>query len=52
MCTIEGIISYAKKYGYDHLGLVDRNVLAGAMSFKKACEKADIVPIYGLEFDV
>ena len=40
MCSIEGIVSYGKKYGYNALGLEDRNVLAGAMSFKKACEKA------------
>ncbi len=52
MCTIEGIVSCARKYGYDHVGLVDRNVLAGAMAFKKACEKAGITPVYGLEFDV
>ncbi|MBQ1307553.1 MAG: PHP domain-containing protein, partial [Erysipelotrichaceae bacterium] len=52
MCTIDGIVSYGKKYGYTHLGLVDRNVLAGAMSFKKACEKAEIHPVYGLEFEI
>ena len=52
MCFIEGIVSYGKKYGYKHLGLVDRNVMAGAMAFKKACEKADIKPVYGLEFDL
>ena len=52
MCTIESIVSYGKKYGYTHLGLVDRNVLAGAMAFKKACEKASIKPVYGLEFDL
>ncbi|MBQ1287337.1 MAG: PHP domain-containing protein, partial [Erysipelotrichaceae bacterium] len=52
MCSIEGIVSYARKYGFDHVGLVDRNVLAGAMAFKKACEKAGITPAYGLEFDV
>ena len=52
MCTIDGIVSYGRKYGYTHLGLVDRNVLAGAMSFKKACKKAGIHPIYGLEFEL
>ena len=52
MCFIEGIVSYGKKYSYDHLGLVDRNVMAGAMAFKKACEKAGIKPVYGLEFDL
>jgi len=52
MCSIEAIVSYGKKYGYKALGLVDRNVLAGAMSFKKECQKADIKPIFGLEFEV
>ena len=52
MCSIEGIVYYGKKYGYSHLGLVDRNVLSGAMAFKKACEKAEIRPVFGLEFDI
>ncbi len=52
MCTIEGIVSYGKKYGYKALGLVDKNVLSGAMSFKKACEKQDIRPIFGLEINI
>lgn len=52
MCSIEGMVFYGKKYGYNALGLVDKNVLAGAMSFKKACQKADIKPIFGLEFEI
>ena len=52
MCTIEGIVSYGKKYGYKALGLVDRNVLAGAMPFKKECLKANIKPIFGLELRI
>ena len=52
MCSIEGIVSYGKKYGYNALGLVDKNVLAGAMSFKKECQKANIKPIFGLEFEI
>ena len=52
LCPIEGIISYGKKHGYRVLGLVDRNVLSGAMAFKKACLKAGIKPVYGLEFDM
>ena len=50
MCSIEGIVSYGKKYGYSALGLVDKDVLSGAMAFKKACEKHNIKPIFGLEF--
>ena len=52
MCSIENIVNYGSKYGYKALGLVDRNVLAGAMSFKKACKNADIKPIFGLEFEI
>ena len=52
MCSIEGIVSYGKKYGYTAMAIVDRNVLSGAMAFKKACLKADIKPIFGLEFTV
>ena len=52
LCPIEGIISYGQKYGYKVLGLVDHNVLSGAMAFKKACSKAGIKPVYGLEFDL
>ena len=52
MCSIEDMIYYGKKYGYSSLGLVDRNVLTAAMPFKKACQKANIKPVYGLEFSV
>ncbi|MBR4422179.1 MAG: DNA polymerase III subunit alpha, partial [Erysipelotrichaceae bacterium] len=52
MCSIEAIVSYGKQNGYQALGLVDRNVLSGAMPFKKACQQANIKPIYGLEFSL
>ena len=52
LCSIDGIVAYGKKYGYKVLGLVDHNVLSGAMAFKKACLKADIKPVFGLEFEV
>lgn len=52
MCTIDEIISYAKKYGYSSIGLVDKNVLAGGMSFKKACDKNNIHPIFGIELTI
>lgn len=50
MCDIDKTIELAKKYDYKYLGLVDRNVLSGAMAFKKACDKANIKPVFGLEF--
>lgn len=52
MCSIDDIVSYAKKYGYKNIGLVDKNVLAGAMAFKKACDKNDIHPVFGLEVNI
>ena len=52
MCSIEAIVSYGKQNGYHAMGLVDRNVLSGAMPFKKACQQANIKPIYGLEFSL
>ncbi|MDO5440684.1 MAG: PHP domain-containing protein, partial [Erysipelotrichaceae bacterium] len=52
MCTIEGIISKCKELGYKSVGLVDKNVLMGAMEFTKKCKSAEIKPIFGLEFDL
>ncbi|MBQ6492657.1 MAG: DNA polymerase III subunit alpha [Erysipelotrichaceae bacterium] len=52
MCTVETIVAMGSRYGYKCLGLVDHNVLSGAMAFKKACLKAGIKPVYGLEIDV
>ena len=52
MCSVEGVVSLAKQYGYTSLAITDRNVLAGAMAFRKACEKAGIRPVYGLEVTV
>ena len=52
MCTVEGIISKCKTLGYKSVALVDKNVLMGAMSFSKECKKAEIKPIFGLEFDL
>ena len=52
MCSVESVVSLAKKYGYTSLAISDHNVLSGAMAFKKACEKAGIHPVYGLEVTV
>ena len=49
MCSIEGIISKCNELGYKSVALVDKNVLQGAILFNKACKKANIKPIYGLE---
>jgi len=52
MCSIEGIISSCLKNGYKACAIVDKNVLSGAMVFKKACMASNIKPIYGLEFEI
>jgi len=49
LCDIDSIVALGQKYGYSSLGLVDKNVLAGAMNFKKACDKANIKPVFGME---
>ena len=51
MCTISGIVSKARSLGYTSVALTDRNVLSGAMAFKKECERQGIRAIYGLELD-
>jgi len=50
MCSIEKVVLKCKEYGYKSCALVDKNVLSGAMHFKKVCEREHIKPIYGIEF--
>lgn len=50
--TIPVMVKRAAEAGFDSLALVDNNVLAGAMAFKKECAKYQIKPIYGLDFKV
>ena len=52
MCDIKSIVEYGKKYGYTSIALVDHNVLAASIEFKKQCQNANIKPIYGLEVDI
>ena len=52
MCSIESIVSKCVEFGYKSCAIVDKNVLSGAMSFKKACQQNSIKPIFGLEFTV
>ena len=49
MCTVDKIAYRASKEGYKAVALTDHHTLSGAMAFKKACEKYQIKPIYGLE---
>lgn len=52
MCTPKAIVQKAKEYNYKSVALVDKNVLGGIASFRKECEKENIKPIYGLEYDI
>ena len=52
LCSINNIVELAKRYGYNSLALVDKNVLAGAPTFKNACLKNNIQAIYGMEIDL
>lgn len=52
MCTVSGMVKKAKEYGYSSLALVDKNVLSGALAFKKEAIKNNIKPIFGLEFEI
>ncbi|MBR2577691.1 MAG: DNA polymerase III subunit alpha, partial [Erysipelotrichaceae bacterium] len=51
MCTIGSIVSKARSYGYSSVALTDKNVLSGAMAFRKECQKQGIKAIYGLEIE-
>ncbi len=52
MCTIPALVKKCKELGCGAIGLVDKNVLSGAMSFYNECQKENIKPILGLEVDV
>jgi len=48
---ISEYVQLAKKVGYKHLGLSDRNNLYGALEFVKACQMEQIHPVIGLLLD-
>ncbi|MFC7393667.1 DNA polymerase III subunit alpha [Scopulibacillus cellulosilyticus] len=48
-CRIHNLVEKAKSLGYKALALTDSNVLYGAVPFYKACQKADIHPVIGME---
>lgn len=47
---IDEYIDLAKKMGYQMLGLIDEDMLSGALTFYQSCLKANIQPIVGLKF--
>ncbi|NNU83281.1 DNA polymerase III subunit alpha [Geobacillus sp. BMUD] len=50
--TVEGLVARAKQLGYQALALTDRNVLYGAVSFYRECQRHGIRPIIGMTADV
>src|SRR5205085_11377316 len=48
-CKIQGLVERAAEFGQPALGLTDRGVMNGAIELYKACKKAGIKPILGLE---
>lgn len=52
MCTIPKVVKKAKELGFYAIGLVDKNVLSGAMSFYNECQKENIKAVFGLEVDL
>jgi len=43
----EAVAFGAKAAGMDRVALTDRDSLAGAVRFTRACEQAGIAPVYG-----
>ncbi len=52
LCDINKAVEKCKEYGYTSAALTDKNVLSGSFAFYRACEKAGIHPLFGLECDV
>lgn len=49
---IEDLVSKAKEYGYNALGITDLNNMSGVIKFYKECKKNNIKPIIGLNANV
>jgi DNA polymerase III subunit alpha len=48
-CKIQGLVERAAEFGQPALGLTDHGVMNGSIELYKACKKAGIKPILGLE---
>jgi DNA polymerase-3 subunit alpha len=48
-CKIQGLVDRAAEFGQPALGLTDHGVMNGSIELYKACRKAGIKPILGLE---
>lgn len=45
-------VAKCKFLGYKSLGMIDKNSIAGTLSFQLACDKAEIKPVFGETIDV
>lgn len=50
--SVKNLVLNAKKKGFSHLALTDKNVMYGAVEFFKLCNTNGIKPIIGLTVDV
>ncbi len=48
-CRVPELVARAKELGQDSLALTDHGVMYGAVAFYKACQKAGVKPILGVE---
>ena len=48
-CRVPELVARAKELGQDSLALTDHGVMYGAVAFYKACRKAGVKPILGVE---
>ncbi len=48
-CKIQGLVDRAAEFGQPALGLTDHGVMNGSIELYKACKKAGIKPIVGVE---
>jgi DNA polymerase-3 subunit alpha len=48
-CKIQGLVDRAAEFGQPALGLTDHGVMNGSVELYKACKKAGIKPILGVE---
>lgn len=49
---IRQLVDFCVENGYETVGLIDKNVLFGAMEFHHLCKQNNLKPIYGLEVSV
>ena len=48
-CKIQGLVDRAAEFGQPALGLTNHGVMNGSIELYKACKKAGIKPILGVE---